>query len=868
MSEFLEGFAGCRPLIHFDFMAHLLILLRRLPPGGHPLPNRIRLWKLFSTHGGSLRYAGALCAQLCREVPDALHAGEVAEICQRLRRADVTIHWSMVDAGQQMPESPPWSPPVFEARVLKELDAFSDEEVAFWLTHGRGSASGAGDKLAQELPPTLTDRLRSLLDRPRLQAGKAFVQHLAGSLSLPPRRLADPAVALGGFANVTTRGNVEHLLPSQFALDEWDFVRRYGENELLFFHREDPTASERHDLVVLLDQGIRTWGDVRLVLGAALVALEKQALRSARFFVSTTGYPGLHDPLTMSEQEWGQLVEASDFSRNPGLALKELLEELGELPRDIVLLTHPRSLEEAEVRHAAQLIDSSTRLFALTLDRLGQGALLELRHGSPLAIREFRLDLSRSHGQAEKPSISKTADWTGDVEPIGFPFRFGIAGKIPLQGYDFDGNETRLLTACWEGLLHLWDVDGPLVEILPRACYQGRVVNEVVAVVGVTDGFVVVGRLKPKDGPQQLGAIHYQLTQRKCTIYPLPKLDYSAWGYSPENHCFLALAQSQEEGMGIDLSTGDRYATNVGGGSSRVRAAWTAWDRKQVPRRQLLIHLHPSLPHITLDWRRGEVGLNNVKPAWKPFIPLADGRPLLRDSYPIDGILAGSHLGMRVRHINEPAQNQLFVFRPDGVSVHSSHKSLGFQLSWRGNMLAKQIDNSAVVFGPVNEQTTRQTRVGGYAQELCFFLGNSQLILFQGRRTYCHFLDWSERDLKIWHRPAEMPHKDGLVSGTDYFPERFHYDRKRWTSWAQKGLLVASDRFGQVVVFDNHGRLVCMFMAFRQRLAGWMPDGTCFGPSIMTGKPNHVEARAKFGQALWNAEQCAAARSLAGKSSR
>jgi len=122
--------------------------------------------------------------------------------------------------------------------------------------------------------------------------------------------------------------------------------------------------------------------------------------------------------------------------------------------------------------------------------------------------------------------------------------------------------------------------------------------------------------------------------------------------------------------------------------------------------------------------------------------------------------------------------------------------------------------------------------------------------------------------LKIWHRPAEMPHKDGLVSGTDYFPERFHYDRKRWTSWAQKGLLVASDRFGQVVVFDNHGRLVCMFMAFRQRLAGWMPDGTCFGPSIMTGKPNHVEARAKFGQALWNAEQCAAARSLAGKSSR
>jgi hypothetical protein len=891
MAEFLEGFVAWRPLIHFDFMVHLLILLRWLPPEGHPSPNRIRLWKLFAEHGGSLRHAGAFCAQLCREVPEALAAGDVVEICRRLRRSDVTIHWSMVDEGflRRTPEFPPWSAEVFEARVLEEMDGFSDEEVQYWLEHGRGFFGGAEEKLTQELPPTLTGRLTSLLDRPRFQGGKAFVQHLAGALSLPPRRLIDPALALGGFANVTTRGQVEHLLPSQFALDEWDFVRRYGENELLFFQREDPTVCQRQELVVLLDQGIRTWGDVRLVFGAALAALEKQAEQSTRFLFATTGHPGLHDPLALSEEEWGQIVEASDFSRNPGQALKELLEQPNEGPRDIILFTHPRSLEEEEVRNAAKIAEAPTRLFALTLDRLGQGALLEMRHGSSLRVRDFRLDLSNKSPQTIEPSFEKTSDWSGDVEPIGFPFRFGIAGNIPMQGYDFDGSEKYLLTACWQGLLHLWNLDGTLKEMLPRAMFQGRVVNDVVAVVGVADGFVVVGRLRQERGAihyQQIGAIHYNLLRRRCAVYPLSSLNYAAWGYSPENHCFLALENNQEEGMGIDLSTGDRYSTNLGGGSSRVRAAWVAWDRKQIPRRQLSIHHHATQPHITVDWRRGEVRLNNVKPVWKPFVPLADGRPLLLDSYPIDGILAGQHLGVRVRNSNTPAQNELFVFGPDGVPVHSSKdKSLGFQLSWRGNLLAKQIGNSVVTFGPANQLSTpSQTGVGGYAQKLHLALGDSRLVLYQGARPYCHYLDWSAQELKIWHGPrkSQSPSQEvawHLGPNMDFperfhvqsqssaqpveilpgqnadFPERFHYDAQRWTSWAHKNLLVASDRFGQVAVFDSHGKLVCMFIAFRQRLAGWMPDGTCFGPTLMTGKPNHAEARKKFGRALWQAER-------------
>ena len=42
-------------------------------------------------------------------------------------------------------------------------------------------------------------------------------------MTLPPRRLAHQELPVGGYADVTTHGPLEQILPAQFALDEWDF---------------------------------------------------------------------------------------------------------------------------------------------------------------------------------------------------------------------------------------------------------------------------------------------------------------------------------------------------------------------------------------------------------------------------------------------------------------------------------------------------------------------------------------------------------------------------------------------------------------------------------------------------------------------
>jgi hypothetical protein len=85
-----------------------------------------------------------------------------------------------------------------------------------------------------------------------------MVEPLLAALTLPPRRPTSGAPA-GGYADVATRGHPEQILPSQFALDDLEFVRRHAENELLYFRREEPRQDVREELVVLLDQGVRTW---------------------------------------------------------------------------------------------------------------------------------------------------------------------------------------------------------------------------------------------------------------------------------------------------------------------------------------------------------------------------------------------------------------------------------------------------------------------------------------------------------------------------------------------------------------------------------------------------------------------------------
>jgi hypothetical protein len=878
---FLEGFAGSAPLIHFGFMLHLLDLFRGTRKTA--TEELFRLRKIFDSAGGSLRNAGTFFAILCRDVPRALGPPDVRQVCDRLRSPTAPIRWfvSMFHDTFDPAEQAPLEPVAFERLVLDAVERYSDQELRDWFRHGTGPVKQAGEDLARRLPvlppPTLSGVLAKLLDRPRLAGTRRFIDRLVSALTLPPHRLAHQQLAVGGYADVTTHGRPDQILPSQFALDEEDFFRRFAERELLYFRREEPRARSRRELVVLLDQGVRTWGDVRLILSAAALAFGKQAAkRGIGFLIATTGSGGaLTDPLTATSEVLGELVEASDLSPNPGLALEGVLQEPARGSRDVVLLTHPRNLREPDVAAAARRVAGDVRLFAVALDSAGEADLCEVRHGTPVKLRHFRVDVSAPAPapEAQRPAAEAPGGWRGDVEPIGFPFRFGVGSPIGKDLFDFDAEGEWLLTGTKHGMLYAWKVDGTAMEVLPRGMIGGELLTEVEAVVGVAGGFVIAVRIR-----HQSVLVHYDFATRTCKNYNvgIPPSVPRNWHYSPSHHAIVVWSP-KAHGWAVDLASGSCFAEHEGGEESRAKEAFATWQRTGLPSRSLHILSDGELtadyiiPHLHVDSHEGQIQVAWPNLHWQPFTPQADGRPVLKDCKALQAQCAGNTVALMVASPGNRSAVTLRLFRgPAGnsLSEFSTRRDFGFMLSSDGRLLARQVELCRVEIVPVagGAEPPLPTRKGGFSQGVRFLLGDRSLLLWVGEHRH-YFLSWNQPTLDIrasrqgisvfiQKELAKLPsEKPAMSTPKKGLPPFARYDRSRFRMGAEKDLIAVSDAFGQVGLFDREQNLVCMFFAFRGQIAAWMPDGTCLGPAALTGHSPTPDAAAKIGRALQEASE-------------
>jgi hypothetical protein len=865
--RFLEGFASQRPLIPFGCVVRLLHLLRPRPETPASAPAFVLLRSAFRQSRGDLRAAGAFAARLCRDVPPAPDPPAAEDLGRWLLTREVGVTRPPAGGG----EVPPLAPPAFEARIERVLDGYDFAEMAHWLRHGCAPPTKESEKLAeaavQARPPTLGGVLAELARRERLSGAVPFVSQLVSALTLPPRRLSPPELPLGGYADVTTRGHLEQILPSQLAYDDLEFVRRLAQRELLFFRREDPHVRTREDLVVLLDQGVRTWGVVRLVLTAAAFALGRLAERRRipLFLASTSGGGRLHDPLTVPSAELGDLLEASDLGANPGLALERVLEAEAKDDRDVVLLTHPRNLVEPDVSTAARRVRPGTRLFAVAVDGHGQTQVAELRHGAPVSVSRFRLDLNQPPTLVPDPAAGTA--WRGDVEPVPYPFVFGIgpaSGRI--QFFDFDHAAEWLLAVTADGLLLATRTDGSRTEALPRGRVGGQDVSEVHGILGVAGGFVVTAR-----SPALL-ALHYDFTTRTCKAHffdPAPEGKsgvriHPVWHYLRWAHTLVLQQGSRVEG--VHLSTGSKQlpaeirglcGRGGPGDGPGVALRLPVQDRPPGPGPW-------SWPWLAFAPDLGQLTPMGVNPEWEPFIPLSDGQPVLRGAELLGATCQGRTLAVLFRKPNGNVA-RLWLFRgPEGVPLamyQQPHALRHAALSADGRLLARQANSAEaevreVRGGPPVSVTPR----GGYHHDADVILGGSWLSICVGRRVHLARWDGGQLRFQFAHgKPADV--LAAAVGGASASAGR-RATQDRVTAWLQAQgsgrfraaawgqLTAAVDRFGQVALFGHGGALVCMVFTFRQEIAAWMPDGTCLGPVELLGRPSTPGAAERIGRAL------------------
>jgi hypothetical protein len=388
--------------------------------------------------------------------------------------------------------------------------------------------------------------------------------------------------------------------------------------------------------------------------------------------------------------------------------------------------------------------------------------------------------------------------------------------------------------------------------------------------------------------------VHYDLGKRSCTAHVLKCGSLSChWYYSPEFHLLIGYAAiGRMLGSALDLWSGTCHSGREGEMWLKMMGdRWCAVDpRNAWPRRLACLTSPAPLPDgvavCALDARRGEVQLSHVALPWRPFTPLADGRPVLMDCSLLAAQCRGAVLATMVRGPGLRGPLMLRLFRgPGGVPLAEypvAYANNGFTLSSDGNLLARQIAGWQVevrVSGGVSVPLVT-TYAGGFSSQAQFLLGESWLLLRTGRQNL-HLLNWESGRLHLFRTRDDRSIGGRVLSAQDAevrqflqaglgnlelkgfcmpgtscdLPDFVQYDRQRFVLGAINTVTAVLDRFGQLAIFDAQHQLVCMFFVFRDRLSGWLPDGTCFGPASPTGRPATADDLNKFGRALAQASE-------------
>jgi hypothetical protein len=208
----------------------------------------------------------------------------------------------------------------------------------------------------------------------------------------------------------------------------------------------------------------------------------------------------------------------------------------------------------------------------------------------------------------------------------------------------------------------------------------------------------------------------------------------------------------------------------------------------------------------------------------------------------------------------------LRLFRgPCGIPLASfpqAKNTQRFALSNDGRLLAREISQGrveirdALAGGPPRHVTL----VGRFHPDVQVELGERWLTI-QINKTI-HVIRWDRGTLIVKSARVSLAAvkqalmEVGLANGS--VPARFGClppflppdAGERFCRAAWSNLIAVVDRFGEVALFEATGELVCLFFAFRQQIAVWMPDGTCHGPASLLGRPATPDALDKIGAAL------------------
>ena len=235
------------------------------------------------------------------------------------------------------------------------------------------------------------DAVLAALDRDPTWSGLARLSRdLVAAVHLP-RTVSDPSdLPLGGFSDITNKGQLDRLLLSELAHDDLTLATRVAMNEALYLRRESPPSPVPEHCGVLIDCGVRMWGIPRVFATAVALALGLRQDAHREFaFHHTVG--DQTEPVTL-DTESGLRDHLGHLDRNahPGSALRSLADMAPD--RDLLLITEAEILDDPEFGLDLQP-PAAAALYVVSVARDGRHRLWEIGRRGRRLVQSAKADL-------------------------------------------------------------------------------------------------------------------------------------------------------------------------------------------------------------------------------------------------------------------------------------------------------------------------------------------------------------------------------------------------------------------------------------------------------------------------------------------
>lgn len=292
-----------------------------------------------------------------------------------------------------------------------------------------------------ELEPTekeqakQVDLLEDLLHNPKTYKIASLVKSIWAGLSIPFFDNNSQDRALGGYADLSNKGDFDKLLISEFANNDLVFLSRLANSEALFIKKENPPSNSNKQRIILIDSSIKNWGNPRIIAFAVLLALAKHPKNNFKCiaFSLATSYHEIH---FSNANDVIQGLDELDVSLSASAGFSQFMEER-HAATEIVYIGVDDAFYSAEFQSVWQKYKAQIS-FRISCDNSGTIKLFKNKNLSEKHLQTFELPIHQLwRNNKVKPQKSTQTD---NTFPTNVPILVPNAPRNLADIIDVEGN--------------------------------------------------------------------------------------------------------------------------------------------------------------------------------------------------------------------------------------------------------------------------------------------------------------------------------------------------------------------------------------------------------------------------------------------